>query len=60
MEVRYARRLRDNGNRAELEIDSRGYRIELTPPIPVEVLEGEIRGDRTEPIGGRRPLPGRR
>ena len=60
VEVRYARQLRDGGKRADLDIDSRGYRIELTPPIQVEVLEGEIHGDRTTPIEGRRPLPGRR
>ena len=28
-----------------LESDSKGYRFKLTPPIPVNVLEGDVKGD---------------
>ncbi len=44
------------GQRHEIEIDSRGYHFELTPPVPVEVLEGRIRGGVDEPLQGYRPL----
>ena len=57
VDVGYSRRLRDGGRSAQLRIDSRGYRIELDPPVPVEVLRGDIRGEREEPIAGLRPLP---
>jgi hypothetical protein len=32
------------GHRIDLPIPHRGYRYELSPPIPIEVLEGTIRG----------------
>lgn len=32
-----------------MQLDSRGYRFTLTEPIPVEVLEGRIRGQRKRP-----------
>ena len=56
VEVQYNRRLRDGGRTAQLNLDSRGYRIELDPPVPVNVLEGEIHGRQTA-IDGLRPLP---
>lgn len=35
-----------------LEIDTRGYLFELTPPVPVEVLEGRVHGSpRRAPVG---------
>lgn len=40
-----------------LTIDTRGYRFELTPPVPVEVLEGRIRGGVRRPPYGFYPLP---
>lgn len=46
--TRYARTVRHHG-RFALRITTRGYRIELTPPIPVEVLPGRIRSRRTSP-----------
>lgn len=57
VDVSYRRRLRHRGRSGRLEIDSRGYRIELDPPVAIEVLEGEIRGHRDTPIDGLRPLP---
>jgi hypothetical protein len=32
-----------------LEVTTRGYLFELTPPVPVEVLEGNVRGRRRRP-----------
>lgn len=50
--VRYRRKVRGH----DFRITSRGYRYELTPPVPIEVLEGRIRGNVTTPITGFRPL----
>jgi hypothetical protein len=40
-----------------LEIDTRGYRFELTPPVPIEVLRGNVRGAQSRPLTGFYPLP---
>jgi len=34
----------------EMKIPSRGYLFELDPPVPVNVLEGNIMGDAKKPI----------
>lgn len=34
-----------------LEIDTRGFRYELTPPVPVEVRRGNVRGGNRAPQG---------
>jgi hypothetical protein len=39
---RYYRRVVHYGGDFPIRIDTLGYRIELTPPIPVEVLRGRI------------------
>jgi hypothetical protein len=39
-------------------LGTRGYQYELTPPIPVEVTEGRIRGARKRPITEFMPKPG--
>ena len=57
--VRYARQVRAGGRQITFRITSRGYRYELTPPVPVNVLEGNVLGDTREAIDGFRPLPGR-
>jgi len=36
----------------EMRIPSRGYLYVLDPPLPVNVLEGEIKGDLKKPIAG--------
>ncbi|HJK97098.1 MAG TPA: hypothetical protein RMF84_07735, partial [Polyangiaceae bacterium LLY-WYZ-14_1] len=41
----------------ELQIDVRGDRFELTPPVEVAVLEGRIRGRPRRPIEGVLALP---
>jgi hypothetical protein len=35
-----------------VRIVTRGYRVQLTPPVPVDVLEGTIRSARKEPPPG--------
>jgi hypothetical protein len=41
----------------ELKIPSRGYAYVLDPPLPVEVLEGQIKGTEKAPILGYVPKP---
>jgi hypothetical protein len=41
----------------EMRIPSRGYAYYLDPPLPVNVLEGTIRGAQKKPIGGYVPKP---
>ncbi len=42
----------------ELRIPSRGYSYQLDPPLPVDVLEGEIKGEEKKPLEGYVPKPG--
>jgi hypothetical protein len=42
----------------EMRIPSRGYVFTLDPPLPVNVLEGEIKGVAQKPIVGYVPKPG--
>jgi hypothetical protein len=51
------RELVHEGQTLRLEIDNRGYLFELTPPVPVEVLRGRIRGEAQRPLQGFFPLP---
>ncbi len=41
----YVRNLSYKGQTVALESESKGYRFKLTPPVPVTVLEGDIKGD---------------
>jgi hypothetical protein len=41
----------------EMRIPSRGYAYYLDPPLPVNVLEGNIKGDQKKPIIGYVPKP---
>jgi hypothetical protein len=41
----------------EIRLPSRGYAYYLDPPLPVNVLEGEIRGPQKRPIIGYIPKP---
>jgi hypothetical protein len=41
----YVRHLEYQGQQVALESDSKGYRFKLTPPVPVTVLDGDVRGD---------------
>ncbi|MFK7989929.1 MAG: hypothetical protein AB8I08_28170 [Sandaracinaceae bacterium] len=40
-----------------LEIDQRGFLFQLDPPVPVEVLRGNVRGRPSRPMLGFFPLP---
>lgn len=42
----------------ELRLPSRGFAYQLDPPLPVEVLEGEIKGQQKTPILAYVPKPG--
>ncbi|MCS6914674.1 MAG: hypothetical protein RMK29_07390 [Myxococcales bacterium] len=42
----------------EIRLPSRGYHFVLDPPLPVQVLEGRIRGERKKPIEEYMPKPG--
>lgn len=53
----FARALRWRGQHLALKVASRGYRYELTPPVPVEVLPGTIQGAATRPITRLMALP---
>jgi hypothetical protein len=57
--ARYLRDLVIDDVHVELSILSRGYLYELTPPVPVNVLPGNIRGNVHRAIDGFRPLPER-
>ncbi len=59
MEVLYARRAHSPSGPVTFRIRSRGYRYELTPPIDVNVLRGNVLGTTQEAPDGMRPLPRR-
>ncbi len=42
----------------EMRLPSRGFYYELDPPLPVEVLEGTVKGTLQKPIAGYVPKPG--
>jgi len=54
--VRYSRVIGAGGQSIRFDLQSRGYRFELTPPVRVDVLEGTIHGATQEPPMGSRPL----
>ncbi|HVT10496.1 MAG TPA: L,D-transpeptidase [Polyangia bacterium] len=41
----YVRHLQYKGHDVALQSDSKGYRFKLTPPVPVKVLDGDVRGN---------------
>jgi hypothetical protein len=41
----YVRHLEYKGQQVDLESDTKGYRFKLTPPVPVSVLAGDVRGN---------------
>jgi hypothetical protein len=57
LESYYSRRLVARGRAMNVNLQSRGYYYELTPPVPVEVTEGRIRGKQRTPIRVARSLP---
>jgi hypothetical protein len=47
--VTYRRNVWHEGNAFRVEIDSRGFQYELTPPVPVNVTKGRIKSRRKTP-----------
>ena len=45
----YSHRFEHKGEEYQINLHTRGYYYELTPPMDVQVLEGRIRGERKEP-----------
>jgi hypothetical protein len=41
----YVRHLEYKGQEVDLASESKGYRFKLTPPVPVTVLHGDVRGN---------------
>jgi hypothetical protein len=41
----YERHLKYKGQDIALQDDTKGYRFRLTPPVPIKVLEGDVRGN---------------
>jgi hypothetical protein len=41
----YVRNLQYKGQTVALESETKGYRFKLTPPVPVTVLDGDVKGD---------------
>jgi hypothetical protein len=41
----YVRHLQYKGQEVDLKDDNKGYRFELVPPVPVTVLDGDVRGN---------------
>jgi hypothetical protein len=54
----YRRAFYSRGEVFEMRLPTRGYYRELQPPIPVDVLEGRIKGAQQKPIAGYLPKPG--
>ncbi len=54
----FSRQFLANDEAFDMRIPSRGYVFRLEPPLPVEVLEGTIKGKRKQPIEAYVPKPG--
>jgi hypothetical protein len=54
----FARQFLKGDDTFEIRIASRGYSYVLEPPLPIEVLEGDIKGEVKEPILTYVPKPG--
>src|SRR5205823_3709396 len=47
-----------SGELFDMRLPNRGFYFELDPPIPVETLEGTVRGTQQKPVAGYVPKPG--
>jgi hypothetical protein len=56
--LNFSRQFLSNDRVYEIRIPSRGFAYYLDPPLPVNVLEGEIKGTERKPIQGYVPKPG--
>jgi len=50
-------RIEDSEETLTMELTNRGFRFELTPPVPIEVIRGTVRGRPNRPLAGFYPLP---
>jgi hypothetical protein len=50
--MNFARQFLSKDVAFEIRLPSRGYYYVLDPPLPVNVLEGEIKGDAKKPVAG--------
>jgi hypothetical protein len=57
---RFRMKFAAQGHAFKFEIKNRGFRYTLTPPLPVEVKEGHIKGRRKKPWKRRFPIPRKR
>jgi hypothetical protein len=55
--MNFARQFLNKETAFEIRLPSRGYYYVLDPPLPVNVLEGEIKGDAKKPVAGYVPEP---
>ena len=56
--LNFRRTFWQGGELYDLRLPSRGFYLQLDPPLPVETLEGRIRGERQTPITGYVHKPG--
>lgn len=54
----YRHRVEHRGEEFQVNLHTRGYFYELTPPVPVNVLEGRIQGKKKKPYEGYVQKPG--
>ncbi len=55
----FRHRFEHKGEEFQINLHTRGYYYELTPPVPVNVLEGRIRGKRKQPYEDYVKKPGK-
>jgi hypothetical protein len=55
--LNFTRQFLNNDKVYDIRLPSRGYAYYLDPPLPVNVLEGEIKGPQKKPIIGYIPKP---
>jgi hypothetical protein len=58
MALDFRRTFFQDGEVFEMRLPNRGFYFELDPPIPVETLEGEIKGAQKKPLAGYLRKPG--
>src|SRR4029078_4757549 len=55
--MNFARQFLSKETAFEIRLPSRGYYYVLDPPLPVNVLAGESKGDAKKPVAGYRSMP---
>ncbi len=57
LKLNASRQFYKDENVYEVRLQTRGFEFQLTPPVPVNVLEGRIRGSWSRPFDGYLPKP---